>query len=200
MNQKSSRTQRDISSGRKTPTPDYIKSDLELLENYFTHHRAYCSSVLSELFSRQANVYLYSLDLMYYSKDYYRGKLNSLSQFILDFLKQWCTKQDISHLLTLDIKRLAVHRALLQFNGNFIQSVCEVFKIKEDYDYFKTQVKYVLKEKKFKEVVVNILMHVLFYKFKEKFYIAFKFFMCVFFSLLGILSYNFNKCRTGFYA
>lgn len=193
MNQKSSQAQRDISSGRKTPTPDYIKSDLELLENYFTHHRAYCSSVLSELFARQVNVYLYSLDLMYYSKDYYRGKLNSLSQFILDFLKQWCTKQDTSHLLTLDIKRLAVHRALLQFNGNFVQSVCEVFKIKEDYDFFKTQLKYVLKEKKFKEVSAHILMHVLFHKFIEWLYITFKFIMCIF-SLLGILSYNFNEC------
>lgn len=157
MNQKSSQTQREISS-RRTPTPDYIKSDVELLENYFTHHRAYCSSVLSELFARQANVYLYTLDLMYYSKDYYRGKLNSLSQFILDFLKQWCTKQDISHLLTLDVKRLAVHRALLQFNGNFVQSVCEVYKVKEHYDFFKTQIKYVLKEKKFKEVSVHRLI------------------------------------------
>ena len=149
MNQKSAQKEMSL---RKTPTPEYIEPDLKLLENYFTHHRAYCSSVLSELFARQTNVYLYCLDLIYYSKDYYRGKLNSLSQFIIDFLKQWSDKKNICHLLTLDVKRLAVQRALLQANGSFVQLVCEVYKIKEDYDFFKSQIRYVLKEKKFKEV------------------------------------------------
>lgn len=152
MNYKSSQNDASI---RKS-TPEYIEQDLQVLENYFNHDRTKCPPVIYQLFSKHNNVYLYALDLMYYSKDFLKGKLlNSLSQFIIEYLKEWCAKHNVSHLLNLEIKSLAVQRALQQSNGNFVQFVCDVYKIKDDYAHFVFEIRHILKEKKFREVGIN---------------------------------------------
>lgn len=135
--------------------PDHIACDLEILEFCYCKNPNKFPALIYDFFSKQQNVYLYALDLMFYSKDFFRGRFCSFSQVVIESLNTWSKEHDISHQLTLEIKCLAISRISMQTSGSFVQLVCETFKVKEDYDYFKTEIKNILQENKFKEVCIH---------------------------------------------
>lgn len=154
--------------------PVHILTDLEQLDQSF-HSRKLFYAVIFRYFSQHSNVYSYALDLMFYSKDFLKGRTCSMSQAVIESLIQWCKENDISNQLTLELKSLAVNRALQQPNGPFVQLVCEAFKVKEDYNYFKVIARNLLHEIKFKEVCMHYLfVRMLMYYCKYSFCVKLK--------------------------
>lgn len=137
-------------SVEKKQVPAHLVYDLETLENAFNYQKDF-STTIFKLFDGQSNAFYYALDLMFFTKDFCKGRSCSLSQTIIEAFQQWCRENDMYHFLTLDMKFLAMDRALQQPNGSFVQLICETFKVKEDYEYFKLVIKNTLNQHKFRE-------------------------------------------------
>ncbi|XP_035224681.1 exonuclease mut-7 homolog isoform X2 [Stegodyphus dumicola] len=139
----------------KKLVPPHLIPDLEILEQNFNFDKTFLE-IIFKCFDQQSDPFTYALDLMFYSKDFPRGKSWSLSRAVLESLKKWCEQNDVSVFLTREQKADALDRVLQQTNGTLVGLVCEIFRLKEDCEYFKLVIKDLLSKKLYREAYYTI--------------------------------------------